>query len=225
MNITDEKNILNKYIENLEITDEMYDYIVPLLEADDALFTKIIEEVKNNNLKFNDFYRIFDDIPNYADTIKNSIDAQEKLYNEYYLLYQLLNGLNEQSAELRLNNLGIIKSYITEQDDGTENTISVEDIEKRNILFSLFTEDISDPFKNFYKSMMLNKIVEGIENNQNEAVENMLLSLHDYLVPVDFNHVVLNNTDREFMKANNIKSEDEMKKIKSLAAYAADKYN
>lgn len=217
--IDSEKNNLKDFITTLNITKEEYEYIIPLLNVDDSLFTKIIEEVKNGNLKFNDFYRIFDDIPEYSNSISESIEAQEKLYNEYSLLFKKLSELNDETLISQMSNLAIIAKYTSEG-----KTIEVTDIEKQNILFSLFTEDISDPFKNYYKSLMLNDIMESIENGNNEAVGSMLLSLHDYLLPVDFKNIVLNDTDRKFMKENSIINDDEMKKIKAIAAYAAAKY-
>lgn len=216
-NITNEKNLLKDYVDNLKISEENYNEFVKLLNIDDNLFVKIIEEIKNNNLKINDFKRLFDDLPNYATSIETSMEAQEKLYREYSLLFDRLKELNIISEGQQLENLISLKEFVK-----NNKIISVVDIEKQNILYSLFTEEISDPFKNFYRTTMLNEIIKNIEDN-NPAVENMLLSVHDFMVPVDYEHIEINNTDKQFMIENNL-DEATFKKIKSLAAFTANKY-
>ena len=221
-NIDTEINKIKSFVDNETITSNKYDIIVNLLSADNSLFSKIIEEVKNNNLIYLDFYRIFDDIPQFNKTIENSLSAQDKLNTEYTLLYNRLHELGLMAENERLSNLSTVKQFINSETGHT--SYSVTDVEKQNILYSLFAEDLTDPFKNLYKSLMLQDIVKNINNGDNEAVRNMLLSFQDFMVPVDYNHVVLNNNDEQFRVDNGL-TEDEMKKLKSVSAWIAEKYN
>ena len=43
-----------------------------------------------------------------------------------------------------------------------------------------------------------------------------------FYVAIDFNNIVIDNYDKEYMRINGL-SEDEMKKIKSIANYISDK--
>jgi len=229
-NITKTKQELFNFIENLNITTSNYEDILYLVQnCDDALFTKIIEEMKNGHLVLNDFTRLFKE----NDSLEESIDKQEKLYNEHTLLRErLLNitalyrntATNKISANygtyentLRLKNL---TTQFANKDANNKITASASDIEKQNFILSVIDQPTDDPLEDLYRVNMINKMLDTTDS---DFIDSMLLSLHDYLVPVDYEHIVLTEHDKEFAKNNNM-TDDDMKKMKSLAAFLSTYY-
>lgn len=210
---------LLKYIDNMTITDEAYDVLLNLLNVDDTLFVKIIEELKNNNLSIYDFASVIGHDSQYNEYLEKSIISQESLYNEFHNLLTRLTELKIITAGETLYNLAVAEK---EYNSGAFNS------EKKNAVFSLLTSGSDDPYKAFYKQSILTKILnssalDNTQNEENKFFDSMLLSVQDYLIPIDYNHIILNDYDINFMKKNNM-SEDSMKKLKSLAAYTAVQY-
>lgn len=213
------KTELEEFIDNLNITDGEYGNYATLLElvqnADAALFTKIVEEVKNGNISFNDFTKWIG--VDYSYDIETVLNAQEKLYMEYQMLREYT--LEKNTA---LQNYGIVLDDSTKQLITTykNNNNSAVNVEKSNIIMSLLSKHSNNVLEDVYKSRMINLI---LSNTDDSTLDSFLMSIHDFIVPVDYNHVVLNTYDKSFMKENNM-TEDEMKKMKSFAAFLSTYY-
>ena len=295
-NIDEAKEALFEFVDNLEITYELYDILVNLYSNfDERLFVKIMEEVKDGNISFYDFKRIF----NNTTFLEESLENQEKLYREHKLMRERLEALDSEvsransSAEYsvaKLKNFSYLgnhnfdtlmsnyEHYIYEEvpaDVMTEDffynngntgvagdttvhvgffTRSAEpdedgkyiytkeneyhegttyytqiidykaaDIEKENILFYNLMQETDDPVMELYRSRMLKELLSMDDVHRSSYIDSMLLSVHDYIVPVDYTKVLLNGSDLKFAEDNNVDLE-EMKKIKSFAAYISTFY-
>ena len=127
-----------------------------------------------------------------------------------------------------LYNYGIIDSpivshnynnFITTYKNADETAANVE---KENILFSLLNSDKKlSPIEEIYRNRMISKI---LSTDNHEFLDKMLLSIHDFIVPVDYDHIMLNNYDRSFMMDNSL-TENDMKKMKSFAAFLSNYFS
>lgn len=280
-NIDEAKQEIFDFIDDLEITYELYDILINLYSTyDDRLFVKIMEEVKNGNISFYDFKRIF----NNTTFLEKSLENQEKIYREHKLMRERLEALDSELAKANgssnysvsklrnfsyLNNANfdtLMSTYehydyeeipsanmsedvfnrgdfftrsgnatdgytYTRADTYNSNTTyyaqkidySAADIEKENILFHSLMQPTDDPMLELYRSRMLKELLSMDNVHRNRFIDSMLLSVHDYIVPVDYNKVLLNGSDLKFAEDNHVDLE-EMKKIKSFAAYLSTFY-
>jgi hypothetical protein len=211
------KQELIEYVDMLNITNSNYDDILNLvLNADDALFTKIIEEIKDGNLQFNDFQRMF----SFDGALDDSISEQAKLYREHQLLSERLYEAAELANIDRNRYLSLLHRNFITNHQGTHNgeKYDAAEIEKENKLISMLTKEGNDVLEEHYKNKMLNQLIAAPDNERAALVDSMLFSLNDYLVPVDFDHIELTDTDIQFARENNM-TDDDMRKMKSFAAY------
>ena len=97
-NIDEAKQELFDFIDGLEITYELYDILINLYRYyDDRLFVKIVEEIKNENISFYDFKRIFANNP----FLEESLENQEKLYREHKLMRERYEALDAELSIAR----------------------------------------------------------------------------------------------------------------------------
>lgn len=221
------------FIDHLNITENNYDIILYLVKnADNAFFTKVMEEIKDGNLTFNDFIRMFST----DESLDETLSAQSKIYREQKLLReryleaeQLLEIEKNKNIHNVVNKYGNkrFKELTTMYKNKTGNTVNytASDIEKENILLSMLSQDSLDIMEQQYKNAALNKLlgVDMTDSERVEFVDSMLLSINDFIVPVDFNHIVLTKNDLMFAKENGM-TEDDMKKMKSFAAFLSTYY-
>ena len=92
-------------------------------------------------------------------------------------------------------------------------------LEKKNQIYSILFSKTGDAMTEFYQNVALQDILNNPSN-----LDNILLSVSDYIVPIDYNYIQLTEADTLFMKQEQI-SEEEMKKIKSVALRSANKLN
>jgi len=214
--IEDAKQELIDFIDMLNITNSNYDDILELvLNSDDAFFVKVIEEIKDGNLTFNDFKRTF----SFDGILDSSIEKQAKLYKEHKLLSERL----LEAEQLQLFDKLKYLVTIYQNKEGNNVIYSAEEIEKENKLISMLTTDSGDLLESLYKNKLLNDLLSASDAERSKLVDSMLFSLDDYLVPVDFNHIELTDMDLKFARENNM-TDDEMKKMKSFSAYLSTFY-
>lgn len=214
--VEDAKQELIDFIDMLNITNSNYDDILELvLNSDDAFFVKVIEEIKDGNLTFNDFKRTF----SFSDVVDSSIEKQAKLYREHKLLSERL----LEAEQLQLFDKLKYLVTIYQNKEGNNVIYSAEEIEKENKLISMLTTDSGDLLESLYKNKLLNDLLSASDAERSKLVDSMLFSLDDYLVPVDFNHIELTDMDLKFARENNM-TDDEMKKMKSFSAYLSTFY-
>ena len=211
-----EKNSLIDYVNNMTLYDGQ-DYEIlksMILNMEPTLFVKILEEIKNNHLSLKDFYRIFES-SNYGNTIANSLENQANLYDEYTLLInQLLDYQIIQEGD-RLDNLVTFATV-----DINDKKYSVAEVEKIQQIFELYIKDTEDPYKEFFKDKVFSDFLKEIRGEKVtvSALNDILLSMQDYLVPVDYRYITLTDDDKNYAYENEI-STDQMKKLKSMYAY------
>lgn len=214
--IEDAKQELIDFIDMLNITNSNYDDILELvLNSDDAFFVKVIEEIKDGNLTFNDFKRTF----SFDGILDSSIEKQAKLYKEHKLLSERL----LEAEQLQLFDKLKYLVTIYQNKEGNNVIYSAEEIEKENKLISMLTTDSGNLLESLYKNKLLNDLLSASDAERSKLVDSMLFSLDDYLVPVDFNHIELTDMDLKFARENNM-TDDEMRKMKSFSAYLSTFY-
>lgn len=218
------RNELVDYIDSLVITEDNYDNLLNLVQnCDDALFTKIMEELKNGNLVLNDFIRKFSE----NDEFEQIINSQEKTYKEHMMLRnRLIELTNFYKEALKMNNYtkfletDKLPNLITTYENKTSDKVnySANEIERQNIILSLINKYTRDPLEDAYKTTMLEKV---LNSDDTDFIDSMLLSFHDFVVPVDFDHVYLSEYDKNFALENGL-TDDDVKKMKSLAAFLSN---
>ena len=196
--ISEAKQELKDFIDSIQISEGVlgnYDVIKTLLnDADASLFTKIIEEIKDGNLTFEDFKSFLTT----KDLLNASIENQADLYNEY----MLVKSIETEDQSLTYGLLGTISN-------NNSNTLTA----KENLIYSIVSKQTDNPTEKLYKDMIMKDLLNGVD-----VSDSILLSVNDFIVPIDFEHTILDDTDRQYMIDNNL-SEDTMKKTKAFAAY------
>lgn len=216
IDLTEEKNKLIDFVANMNLYDGK-DYEIlksMLLVMEPTLFVKIIEEMKDNNLSLKDFYRLFKST-NYGETIANSLENQANLYDEYTRLISLLLDYHIIEEGDKLNNLVTFATVIV-----NNKKYSVAEVEKIQKIFELYIKDTNDPYKEFFKDKIFSDFLKEIQGTtvNVSALDNILLSMQDYLVPVDYRYIELTDDDKNYAYNNKLTT-DQMKKLKSMYAY------
>ena len=216
IDLTEEKNKLIDFVANMNLYDGK-DYEIlksMLLVMEPTLFVKIIEEMKDNNLSLKDFYRLFEST-NYGETIANSLENQANLYDEYTRLISLLLDYHIIEEGDKLNNLVTFATVIV-----NNKKYSVAEVEKIQKIFELYIKDTNDPYKEFFKDKIFSDFLKEIQGTtvNVSALDNILLSMQDYLVPVDYRYIELTDDDKNYAYNNKLTT-DQMKKLKSMYAY------
>ena len=186
------------YKDDVEVIQNLLKY------CNDTLFVKIMEEIFLGNLLFSDLKPIFNS-PEYTNLLEKSLSFQTA-FSEYYKKYSDLLTAKNLTNDLKLVNLMTIDRNIVF-------------LEKKNQIYSILFSKTGDAMTEFYQNVALQDILNNPSN-----LDNILLSVSDYIVPIDYNYIQLTEADTLFMKQEQI-SEEEMKKIKSVALWSANKLN
>lgn len=186
------------YKDDVEVIQNLLKY------CNDTLFVKIMEEIFLGNLLFSDLKPIFNS-PEYTNLLEKSLSFQTA-FSEYYKKYSDLLTAKNLTNDLKLVNLMTINQNIVF-------------LEKKNQIYSILFSKTGDAMTEFYQNVALQDILNNPSN-----LDNILLSVSDYIVPIDYNYIQLTEADTLFMKQEQI-SEEEMKKIKSVALRSANKLN
>lgn len=186
------------YKDDVEVIQNLLKY------CNDTLFVKIMEEIFLGNLLFSDLKPIFNS-PEYTNLLEKSLSFQTA-FSEYYKKYSDLLTAKNLTNDLKLVNLMTIDRNIVF-------------LEKKNQIYSILFSKTGDAMTEFYQNIALQDILNNPSN-----LDNILLSVSDYIVPIDYNYIQLTEADTLFMKQEQI-SEEEMKKIKSVALWSANKLN
>ena len=186
------------YKDDVEVIQNLLKY------CNDTLFVKIMEEIFLGNLLFSDLKPIFNS-PEYTNILEKSLSFQTA-FSEYYKKYSDLLTAKNLTNDLKLVNLMTIDRNIVF-------------LEKKNQIYSILFSKTGDTMTEFYQNVALQDILNNPSN-----LDNILLSVSDYIVPIDYNYIQLTEADTLFMKQEQI-SEEEMKKIKSVALRSANKLN
>ena len=186
------------YKDDVEVIQNLLKY------CNDTLFVKIMEEIFLGNLLFSDLKPIFNS-SEYTNLLEKSLSFQTA-FSEYYKKYSDLLTAKNLTNDLKLVNLMTIDRNIVF-------------LEKKNQIYSILFSKSGDAMTEFYQNVALQDILNNPSN-----LDNILLSVSDYIVPIDYNYIQLTEADTLFMKQEQI-SEEEMKKIKSVALRSANKLN
>lgn len=197
------RNELLNSVNNLILREKDYDTFLKLVTyATPKLFTKIYEEIVLGNLYIKDFEPIFDENTN--ELRVDYIEMQDKIKNQYINMYKLRKQVDES---LTLEKYNQDQKIVKKSDDK-------DTFEKMNLAASMI-----DSLDTTFEKELALSLYNLIEENP----DIMLASPNEkFYVAIDFNNIVIDDYDKEYMRINGL-SEDEMKKIKSIANYISDK--
>lgn len=197
------RNELLNSVNNLILREKDYDTFLKLVTyATPKLFTKIYEEIVLGNLYIKDFEPIFDENTN--ELRVDYIEMQDKIQNQYINMYKLRKQVDES---LTLEKYNQDQKIVKKSDDK-------DTFEKMNLAASMI-----DSLDTTFEKELALSLYNLIEENP----DIMLASPNEkFYVTIDFNNIVIDDYDKEYMRINGL-SEDEMKKIKSIANYISDK--
>lgn len=197
------RNELLNSVNNLILREKDYDTFLKLVTyATPKLFTKIYEEIVLGNLYIKDFEPIFDENAN--ELRVDYIEMQDKIQNQYINMYKLRKQVDES---LTLEKYNQDQKIVKKSDDK-------DAFEKMNLAASMI-----DSLDTTFEKELALSLYNLIEENP----DLMLASPNEkFYVAIDFDNIVIDDYDKEYMRINGL-SEDEMKKIKSIANYISDK--
>lgn len=197
------RNELLNSVDNLILREKDYDTFLKLVTyATPKLFTKIYEEIVLGNLYIKDFEPIFDEDAN--ELRIDYIEMQDKIQNQYINMYKLRKQVDKS---LTLEKYNQDQKIVKKSDDK-------DTFEKMNLAASMI-----DSLDTTFEKELALSLYNLIEENP----DIMFASPNEkFYVAIDFNNIVIDNYDKEYMRINGL-SEDEMKKIKSIANYISDK--
>ncbi len=197
------RNELLNSVDNLILREKDYDTFLKLVTyTTPKLFTKIYEEIVLGNLYIKDFEPIFDENAN--ELRVDYIEMQDKIQNQYINMYKLRKQVDES---LTLEKYNQDQKIVKKSDDK-------DTFEKMNLAASMI-----DSLDTTFEKELALSLYNLIEENP----DIMLASPNEkFYVAIDFNNIVIDDYDKEYMRINGL-SEDEMKKIKSIANYISDK--
>lgn len=197
------RNELLNSVNNLILREKDYDTFLKLVTyATPKLFTKIYEEIVLGNLYIKDFEQIFDENTN--ELRVDYIEMQDKIQNQYINMYKLRKQVDES---LTLEKYNQDQKIVKKSDDK-------DTFEKMNLAASMI-----DSLDTTFEKELALSLYNLIEENP----DIMIASPNEkFYVAIDFNNIVIDDYDKEYMRINGL-SEDEMKKIKSIANYISDK--
>lgn len=197
------RNELLNSVDNLILREKDYDTFLKLVTyATPKLFTKIYEEIVLGNLYIKDFEPIFDENAN--ELRVDYIEMQDKIQKQYINMYKLRKQVDES---LTLEKYNQDQKIVKKSDDK-------DTFEKMNLAASMI-----DSLDTTFEKELALSLYNLIEENP----DIMLASPNEkFYVAIDFDNIVIDDYDKEYMRINGL-SEDEMKKIKSIANYISDK--
>jgi len=207
-------------VDQMNIYEKDYNTLLNLMNnADDKFFIKALEGIFNGELFIEDFERIFVDDA-YANVLEQNFRTQLNLKNEVErLLEYRYNTLGETlyTIDNIQGNLAIVRPTEGEDYDGFYDTIS-EEIRDDLMYQILYTTERDSDIVRESKIKLLEKFQSGELNKQD-----LLLFTDSLIIPLSYEHQVLNQLDNEFMIENKT-SEQKMKKLKALAMFLRTKY-
>lgn len=211
------KNEIFNLIDSMKIREKDYDIIVYLMEnLDERLFLKILEEVLLGNIYWSDFERYFEYIgyDNHFETIVSN----------QYDLHQLLSKLIALRNSFGLEHPSVNKLSIQANKEVSRDF-------RNDILYELSRKNPNDSLTTeLFKVNMFNAIINArvsteldMEPSTNNGIlyinaDDIMLTINDYVLPIDYNYIRLSDNDYVYMSNNNI-SEDMMKKIRAVSDY------
>ena len=197
------RNELLNSVNNLILREKDYDTFLKLVTyATPKLFTKIYEEIVLGNLYIKDFEPIFDENTN--ELRVDYIEMQDKIQNQYINMYKLRKQVDES---LTLEKYNQDQKIVKKSDDK-------DTFEKMNLAASMI-----DSLDTTFEKELALSLYNLIEENP----DIMLASPNEkFYVAIDFNNIVIDDYDKEYMRINGL-SEEKKKKIKSIANYISDK--
>lgn len=211
---TNKKQILDK-IDDLIIHEKDYDTLSILLNiADERFFVKVMEEILDGNLFIQDFERWFSRDESYENILEQNLRTQLKLKTEIQRLIDYRKNILGEiySAEDISKSMALIKPL----DDENYKDLYYEQDKyiKEDTIYQLLTIKSED---NELIKTAKTKIMKAYKNNEITR-DDILLFADNHIIPISYEHQVINSVDNEFMYENNL-TEDEMKKIKALAIF------
>lgn len=220
VNETQEK--INEYIDGLKMTSDDYSIFLDLYEkCSDKLFARIMEALASDpsggRISPRDLHTVLGEFSCLGDSLRN----QHDLSREYALMKETLDELalakrlTEEETKSLLRNLIANQQY-------DENGINPEDIEKMNIIAAELSKSSGDALNDIYRMKVLQKIMRESASGSADTAHAILLSVDDYMLPVDERYIQLNDFDRGYMTEKGL-TEEQMRKIKSLAAFDLSK--
>jgi hypothetical protein len=201
-------------IDGLVIYQKDYDVIRVLLNnTSDEFFVKVIEEILLGNLYFSDFERIFPS-GTYETIIKQNLESQDNLRREIERTIAFRREVENSNYNIDLKNT---KLGVFLPDEGSELYDFYEE-ERVNVIDNQIYELLETiPTDNDLVRTAKFKIYEALKNGD-ISKEDFLLFAKDYIVPISFEHQVLDKSDINFMIENNL-TEEQVKKIKALSLF------
>lgn len=214
------KDMIFDKIEKMEIREKDYPIILHLLNnSEPKLFLKILEEVLEKNLLWSDFERYLE-VYGYSDLLGSNIQRQVEISQILTKLHNLRNllGLEHPTINKFAVNL-------------TSSDIEISSSFRDDLLYELTKKNPNDNFTaELLKAKLFNSIVNGkviLDNNiptgELDGItyingNDILLTINEYILPIDAQYQDLNEYDYQYMMENNI-SEEMTKKIKSIYNY------
>jgi hypothetical protein len=201
-------------IDGLVIYQKDYDVIRVLLNnTSDEFFVKVIEEILLGNLYFSDFERIFPS-GTYETIINQNLESQDKLRREIERTIAFRREVENANYNIDLKNT---KLGVFLPDEGSELYDFYEE-ERVNVIDNQIYELLETiPTDNDLVRTAKFKIYEALKNGD-ISKEDFLLFAKDYIVPISFEHQVLDKSDINFMIENNL-TDEQVKKIKALSLF------
>ena len=215
-NETQEK--INEYIDGLKMASDDYNIFLDLYEkCSDKLFARIMESLADDPsgdmISPRDLHTVLGEFSCLGDSLRN----QRDLSREYELMKKTLDELalakrlTEEETGSLLRNLIASQSY-------EEGGVNPEDIERMNVIAAELGKSSGDSLNDIYRMKVLQRIMKEYASGSAETAHAILLSVDDYMLPVDERYVQLSDFDRDYMAEKGL-TEEQMRKIKSLAAF------
>lgn len=194
------KNELISYINDTTFYKEDAEIINNMINnMDSRLFVKVVEEIMLGNLYWSDFKPIYND-DKFSTVISDSIKSQSEFNERLQQFISYHNNINNSVFDTLVNTNSKVIS-----------------IEKRNKIYSLLLSENKNPIDQYYTNKMIDYLLED-DSDENDRILDMLLSADEYVVPVSWEDIEVNDVDLAYCSSNNIKIDD-FKKTKSLALY------
>lgn len=209
----DTKRILNS-IDKLEIFSKDYTVISDIINnVEPETFSVILESILSGEITWADFERVLKNT-NYNSLLEESLEKQDSLKKEYekrVLYARKVNGI------FTVDDNGLSKGLAI---DLTNNT---KDLYKRefeniqdNFIYELLTIHPDDSELEYLCKVAMYKYILSRDNVNGVSLQDLFFANDNFLIPLSAKHIVLDSSDRIFMKQNGL-SEKEMIKYKVLS--------
>lgn len=202
-------------VNEMAIHEKDYETLMQLMKnTTPRLFTKIMEEIFLGNLHISDFESIF-------------AEEQRKKYNQtiqdQYLLSKHIEKLTAfrnrfGSDTAQYDSIGNRISNPTNDIFEVETDSDAVSFVKDNVMSSLFEAGVNDDSITKEIKLTLYKKIYQDASLKNDII----VSNGDFLIPISYTKIVLDDYDLKYMHDHDI-SEEEMKKIKSMALFLENK--